>query len=221
MKGKTNVGGGSAFAVIDVTYIAGAICTCSNGTRTMKAKDDSGHWLFVIPKAGVWTVTATYNGGSKSETVNVSESKAYMVNISELILYYYGNTYDDVTGGWKSAGGGESSGSFEVEETRLNVAVGYHGDRSAFTDKSIELTAYKTLEVEIAWNNTGTGHYPYMGVCSTKPGATPSYLASKKIDNTTKHIETLDITNITGANYIAFSGSEVMNIYIYSAKLLP
>lgn len=221
MTGRTNAGAGSAFAVIDVTYIAGAICTCSNGTRTMKAKDDSGHWLFVIPKAGVWTVTATYNGGSKSETVNVSESKAYMVNISELILYYYGNTYDDVTGGWKSAGGGESSGSFEVEEARLNVAVGYHGDRSAFTDKSIELTAYKTLEVEIAWNNTGTGHYPYMGVCSTKPGATPSYLASKKIDKTTKHIETLDITNITGANYIAFSGSGVMNIYIYSAKLLP
>ena len=221
MKGRTNTGGGSAFAVIDVTYIAGAICTCSNGTRTMKAKDDSGHWLFVIPKAGVWTVTATYNGGSKSETVNVSESKAYMVNISELILYYYGNTYDDVTGGWKSAGGGEDSGSFEVEETRLNVDIGYHGDRSAFTDKAIELAAYKTLEVEIAWVNTLTGHYPYMGVCSTKPGATPSYLASKKIDKTTKHIETLDITNITGANYIAFSGSGVMNIYIYSAKLLP
>lgn len=211
-----------AFAVIDVIYSEGATCTCSNGTRTLNAKDTSGHFMFIIPDNGEWTVIAEKDGTSKSETVNVTESKAYVVNISELMLYYYGNTYEENTGGWVSVyGNDEYVGSFTLEEMRMNIAVGYHNDRSAFINTPIDLTSYKTLEVEIAWNDTNTGYQPYMGVCSARPGAKPSYLASRKVSNTAKHIETLDISSVTGVNYIAFSGSNPMNIYIYSAKLLP
>lgn len=215
-------GTGKAFAVIDATYPEGATCTCSNGTRTLNAKDTSGHFMFIIPKNGEWTVTAVKNGTSKSKTVSVTESKAYIVDISELMLYYYGNTYTENTGGWVSVENtGEYAGSFTLEETRMNIYVGYHHDRSAFINTPIDLTPYKTFEVEIAWNDTSAGYKPYMGVCSARPGPGPSYLAVKPVSNTAKHIETLDISSVTGVNYIAFSGYNPMNIYIYSAKLLP
>ena len=213
---------GKAFAVIDVTYLEGATCTCSNGTHTLEAEDTSGHFMFVIPEAGEWTVSAEKDGTSKSETVDVNESKAYIVNISELMLYYYGNIYEENTGGWASVyNHDEYSGSFTLEETRMNIEVGYHNDRSAFINTPIDLTTYKTLEVEIAWRDISTGYSPYMGVCSAKPGAKPSYLAAKKVTNTAKHIETMDISSVTGVNYIVFSGSNPMNIYVYSVKLLP
>ena len=64
MTGRTNTGGGSAFAVIDISYPEGAACTCSNGVRTMQAKDTSGHWMFQIPRAGEWTVTAENESSS-------------------------------------------------------------------------------------------------------------------------------------------------------------
>lgn len=69
MIGRTNAGGGgaaNAFAAIAVTYPAGSSCTCSSGTKTLRAKDTSGSCLFLIPSAGTWTVS--YTNGSKSDS---------------------------------------------------------------------------------------------------------------------------------------------------------
>lgn len=218
---RTNAGGGSAFAVIDVSYPEGAVCTCTNGVRTIQAKDTSGRWMFQIPRAGEWVVRATQGGRSNSKTISVSESKAYVVILNfELVLYNSGDTCDEITGGWGSSGGGEQEGSTTFEEDRINVGVGYHGDRSLYTINQIDLSDYDTLEAEVGWNNTGTGHYPYMGVTSSK-SATPSYSASLQLMTTEKSIRTLDISNVDGPAYISFSGSGLMNIYVYSVKLIP
>lgn len=82
--GAALMGGGSgpSYAVIDVTYPAGAVCTCTNGVRTMQAKDSSGHWMFSIPKAGEWTVVAEQGTKSKVETITVEEAKVYSVTLS-------------------------------------------------------------------------------------------------------------------------------------------
>ena len=218
---RTNAGGGSAFAVIDVSYPEGAVCTCTNGVRTIQAKDTSGRWMFQIPRAGEWVVRATQGGRSNSKTISVSESKAYVVILNfELVLYNSGDTCDEITGGWGSSGGGEQEGSTTFEEDRINVGVGYHGDRSLYTINQIDLSDYDTLEAEVGWNNTGTGHYPYMGVTASK-SATPSYSASLQLTTTEKSIRTLDISNVDGPAYISFSGSGLMNIYVYSVKLIP
>ena len=58
----TRRGGGIPYAVIGVTYPSGSVCTCTNGTRTMTAKDTTGKALFVIPTAGTWTVKAVSGG---------------------------------------------------------------------------------------------------------------------------------------------------------------
>ena len=52
-------GRGVPYAIIGVTYPAGSVCTCADGTRTLTARDTSGKAVFVIPSAGTWTVTAT------------------------------------------------------------------------------------------------------------------------------------------------------------------
>ncbi len=54
-----------AFAAIAVNYPAGSICTCTNGSKLLKAKDTSGQTLFLIPSAGTWAVS--YTNGSKTD----------------------------------------------------------------------------------------------------------------------------------------------------------
>lgn len=69
MWGFTNSGGSdliNAFAIITVTYPAGSICTCTNGTVTLTAGSTSGIWAFGVPEGGDWTVTI--NDGATGET---------------------------------------------------------------------------------------------------------------------------------------------------------
>lgn len=76
MIGRTNAGGGglaNAYAVIAATYPAGAACTCTNGTKTLKAKDTSGSWLFMIPQAGTWTVSYSADGKSDSRAIEITD----------------------------------------------------------------------------------------------------------------------------------------------------
>lgn len=61
MNGPTNAGGGGTKAngFIEAIYPEGSICTCSNGAKTLKARDTSGYMMFVLPAIGEWTVTST------------------------------------------------------------------------------------------------------------------------------------------------------------------
>lgn len=84
--GKSNIGGGAggkAFAAISVTYPAGSVCTCSSGSKTLKAKDTSGRFLFTVPFGGEWTVKAE-NGATgeyTDTTVSVSANNVYSVQL--------------------------------------------------------------------------------------------------------------------------------------------
>ena len=65
-------GGTKLFAAIGVTYPAGSTLTCTNGTKTLTAKTTSGQWVFAIPSAGIWTVTAILGTETASETVVIT-----------------------------------------------------------------------------------------------------------------------------------------------------
>ena len=60
------------YAVIGVTYPSGSTCTCTNGNKTLTAKDTSGKAIFVIPSAGTWTVKAVSGSKSTSKTVSIT-----------------------------------------------------------------------------------------------------------------------------------------------------
>ena len=164
MIGRTNVGGSSAFAVIDVTYIAGAICTCSNGTRTMKAKDDSGHWLFVIPKAGVWTVTATDGSKTKSATVEITaEGQVETVTLAyELVLIDNGTVDTALTGDWQATrydawDTDNTAPSVSIDSSGVNAYSGVGTYAAISHAKAFDVTSYSTLTIRMyAYQSRGT-----------------------------------------------------------------
>lgn len=196
MTGRTNAGAGSAFAVIDVTYPEGAICTCTNGVRTMQAKDSSGHWMFLIPRAGDWTVSAIRGSKSSTKTVSASESKAYFVALSfELVILDGAETIFN----WKYY---ISGGVSNVYPNSSGLSVGENGyDTWLFTASAIDLTKYKTLTF---YMTAATGETTY-GVSSSlnQYGYPSSFSAYKKTSSALTQIE-VDITNIQSA-YVAVS----------------
>lgn len=105
MIGKTNVGGGggNAFAYIGAVYPVGSTCTCTNGVRSYTAKGTGGLYVFNIPYADDWTVTATDGTNTVSKTVTITNQ--WQDVLAEL-TYYDGTIFDNgnqfvsVTGGW-------------------------------------------------------------------------------------------------------------------------
>ena len=82
----TRRGGGTPYAAIGVTYPSGSVCTCTNGTLTLTAKDTTGKAIFVIPSAGTWTVKAV--SGSKSTSKTVSITAEGQVATAELVYEF-------------------------------------------------------------------------------------------------------------------------------------
>lgn len=75
-------GGARGVAAIAVSYPEGSVCTCSNGSKTLKARDTSGEVLFYIPEVGNWTVKAVNAAKSASKAVSVLVNKAYSVALA-------------------------------------------------------------------------------------------------------------------------------------------
>ena len=94
-------GASKPYAVIGVTYPAGSTCTCTNGSKTLTAKDTTGRALFVIPSAGTWTVTAVLGDKTASSAVEITAEGQVetVVLVYELILFD-GTDNTAVTGGW-------------------------------------------------------------------------------------------------------------------------
>lgn len=95
--------GNKVFAVIGVTYPTGSICTCTDGVKTLTAKDTTGKALFVIPYAGAWTVKAVSGNKSKSKSISITaEGQVEVVTlIFETILWEAGSDQNtSLTGGF-------------------------------------------------------------------------------------------------------------------------
>ena len=96
-------GEAAPYAVIGVTYPSGSTVTCTNGSKTLKAKDTSGKALFVIPSAGTWTVKAVKGSQSTSKAVSITaEGQVETVTLMfETILWEAGADQNtSITGGF-------------------------------------------------------------------------------------------------------------------------
>lgn len=84
-----HAGGGSSFAaLIQVTYNAGATCTCSNGSKTLTAPDTSGSATFKVKSKGTWVVAVTKGSASKTKSVEVvSDGALYSVEVFTFRIY--------------------------------------------------------------------------------------------------------------------------------------
>ena len=144
MVGITNSSGiGKIYAVIGVIYPTGSTCTCTDGAKTLTAKDTTGRALFVIPYAGTWTVKAVSGNKSKSKAVSITaEGQVEVVTlIFETILWEAGSEQNtSLTGG------------FAVNDTNY-VTVG---------DSTVTITGNRTYFGE------GSNNWSYGGNFYTK-----------------------------------------------------
>ena len=203
-------GGEKLFAIISVTYPDGNICTCSNGTKTLKARDTSGKALFNV-SAGTWTVTATDGSRTTSKSVSItSEGQVESVALY-YVLYLYNKGYQDtdVTGGLK----GYAYGSAKSGSTRVSPVVDY-GDTyitvtsqtasnntsasSLFTENAIDITNYNNLKINIT-NRSGNANTIGFGITKTKKDKY-EYAAFLITDTTGEF--SLDVSSIAGDYYI-------------------
>ena len=139
----TRRGGGTPYAIISVTYPAGSVCTCTNGTRTLTAEDTSGKAMFVIPAAGTWTVKAVSGDSSASEAVEITaEGQVETVVLVYDLILFDGTDNTAVTGGWTKQSV-ENRGSAGIVDGAITVTGVTPGGGSAYIYQTLYITNNK------------------------------------------------------------------------------
>lgn len=211
MKGPIiGIGGAGTklFAAIGVTYLAGSTLTCTNGTKTLTAKTTTGEWVFAIPEAGTWTVTA----GSKSKSVNITtEGQFEKVNLSELVLFDGGDN-TAVTGGWGIKGHNVPNISKVTVGDELYITItGTTGTNykvwPIYPQNTIDLSEHSTMKVNVKAGSNISGVFSLAILTDIEINqgfASGDPLAQTYITGTGEF--SLDISEITGKCYPCIVG---------------
>lgn len=171
--GRVNIGsgGGKLFAIIAVTYPAGSVCTCTNGARTLKAKDTSGKVLFNVPSAGTWVVSCTNGTKTASKSVSITaERQAETVNLKELELYNAGVKNVEFSTGTA----GNSAGTVTWNDAAVKLYakavtnINHMGVTYIYTTEAQNLTEYSALKAVLGIAE-GTGYHFALNITSGIP----------------------------------------------------
>ena len=214
-------GAGKPYAVIGVTYPSGSTCTCTNGSKTLKAKDTTGKAIFVIPSAGTWTVKAVSGSKSTSKTVSITaEGQVETVTLTyELYIFKSGS---GLTAGYSVAGSGGNVS---------NANISWSGDSSSggismYITPAVSLNNYTKLcfDFECSYNY---GQNYGMGFGVGKDAATSSTITNTswtaKVTSTAqgaiaRNTVQCDISALTDSEYIkivgSYSAGKVYNIWL-------
>lgn len=202
--------GTKLFAAIGVTYPAGSTLTCTNGTTTLKAKTTTGEWVFAIPKAGTWTVTATNGTDSKSQSVSITkEGQFESVELwYTLMLYKNGEEYSAVTGGWaivnKSGGG---AGAKEANKIYLGYTGSANRRSTAYTQKKVDVSKVSKLYVKANITTVGASIGGlFIGLSNQNTDAEPYenelFISQLHETATGEKLLSLDVSSISGAYFV-------------------
>lgn len=214
MIGRSNTGGGSGrlYAIIAVTYPAGSVCTCSNGTKTLKARDTSGKALFNVPSDGTWTVSCTDGSSIANKTVDITEAGQFeTVYIGyELWLFKDGNQYTDLTGGWEDGINYvyESSAQTPVNyNTSIHLNSNVSTDAIAKTVNKIDLTDIASIKFTLTASDSSNNNKKLLAIMSNDSGriATENIASIDCGSASVGSVISLDVSGITGKYYVLFA----------------
>ncbi len=129
--------------------------TCKKDAVTLSVPSgelSKGAYTFLIPESGEWTLECTNGVDTDTETVNVTEEKAYTVELSFRTYYFKNGDVSELTGGWtKGATGDELS-------LRINVrSDGYSQSDATKTNNTIDFSKINT--VHVVGSLTASGEY--------------------------------------------------------------
>ena len=209
-------GGAKAFAVIGVTYPAGSVCTCTDGTKTLTLKDTGGQGFFLIPYAAAWTVTATDGTNTKSQSVEItSEGQSESVELNYAVDIFNGGAIVPFTA--------ESLRSEKVEiGTEIVFSKAgteqYNRGARAYTTNKVDLTDYDRVVFEGSFSQVidSNNDKSRAGVMTDPPkdgNTNNQYVASANLD-TTNGEWMVDISALTGNHYICVSAGDGCTDYL-------
>lgn len=219
MKGAIMLSGGGSgklFAAIGVTYPAGSTLTCTNGTKTLTAKTTSGQWVFAIPEAGTWTVTATDGTSTKSQSVSITyEGQIESVTLSfSLNLLRGGVENSEVTGGlyYRKT---TSENKITPSDGVLVCSPGGSYYNVLSSGNAFDVTEYNTLYVSVTLTGSAINYLQNIGLINkTTASSSLTNLNGYKQFAVSKKISTADYT---GANMIAIDISTLSGEYKFAA----
>ena len=207
-------GGEKLRSVIAVTYPEGSICTCSNGTKTLKARDTSGKALFNVT-VGEWTVSCTDGTDTDSKTVSITaEGQGENVELAyKLYLYKNGNEYTNITGGWKFKFDADGSSSMERASAitgtdRITLSTNAFSQGYLSTANLIDLSDINTIKFSVSDVNVlgMNGSLCQVVICPSDYRwiYTPAnYAALRNLSTGDSGLYGIDVSNLTGSYYIA------------------
>ena len=232
MIGRTNVGGGggagNTIGYIGVVYPAGSIVTCTKGTKTLTAKDTSGLYVFFIPEVGVWTVTSTDGVNTFTQDVEITTMwQNVVVNVSywDGELFYNGNQYTNITGGWAYNGNFTYNSTYRTaanEATISDTIRIYHPGNNkccvVTTGQAIDFTDVESITVTVE-NSTIAGAYQLGLVPSNQSGGSVDGLVNKFQLGTDAGDKTFDLSSVTGEYFVAIATYYYDDLIISKIKM--
>lgn len=197
-------------ATINITYPAGSVCTCTDGTTTLTAPNTSGTWACVVPNAGTWTVNSTNGDKSKSADVVIT-ANGQSESVTLLYITYLfkdGETYDSLTGGW--------NGTVDAAKQALRLSPSAGKTASVWTQNKVDLTDYSSVSVKSDSN-------VYIGlsiIIASAIGSTSGQVAKASISGSESELS-LDISAITGEYFVwlAAYSERGSTRYVYEVSL--
>ena len=162
----TRRGGGIPYAVIGVTYPSGSTVTCTNGSKTLKAKDTSGKAMFIIPTKGTWTVKAVKGSQSASKAVSITaEGQVATVKlVYQLYIFKQGQGAIVPLSVDREANGHATIGTDKITLSKTNDTSCGVG---VFTTAKQDLSQYATLYADISMTSQISRLACYLCVKST------------------------------------------------------
>lgn len=202
MVGRTNaIGVGELRSVIAVTYPEGSVCTCSNGAKTLKARDTSGKALFNVT-VGEWTVSCTDGTQTASQTVSIT---AEGQNVNVRLHYFNGTIYDAGTANVEMEMISSPADTYSVTYNASSLTFEYGGGQAAgFLAVKVDVTDYSTLKVSHSGNNSGAGlgNVAINDTNTVAYGSLPDAKAAFNHSNSNVNTVELDISSFNGEYYV-------------------
>lgn len=205
-------GGPKAFAFIPVTYPAGSVCSCSMESRTLKAPDTSGSYVFAVPAAGTWTVSISDGSRTKSRSVSVSTANQIVDgSLNYEFVVYRQSPSDGSKGIWAEGyemlgvSNSYNSSGFTINKDAYPAKVTYSGGHGIYIP-AVDVGKYNTMEVtsgggSAQWNIYGlsTDKRWYDGVSTNM-----AVYKDKRSSTYSKVTETFDISELSGEMYFKY-----------------
>lgn len=211
-------GGAKLFAVIGVTYPVGSVCTCTQGTKTYKAKNTSGLALFAVPKVGDWTVSCTDGTDTASKTVTINvEGQAKIVELSykDYLLNGETQTYTFAAHAQavnKNAPDGKI-GTVTSGSSGTTLTGSWNGVWA--TDKVIDLTEFDSLVFDVTVNSM-TGWGGFVGVFDATGYWGDSQIAAINGNNLQNGENVIDVSGITGLHRVGIAWYGSLNLTFHA-----